>query len=326
MSILLTGSTGFVGARLVELLDGRDVFCAVRRQADLETENLVNLSSRKSIVVGNISGSTDWSSCFRLDNQIDTVIHCAARAQVMNDVQDPLFEVNVDGVENLARQAAAAGVMRFIFLSSIKVNGEVSKGSSSEGGAEPFTASDTPAPEDDYGISKHKAEAALKKVCAHTEMKYVVIRPPLVYGPGVKANFFSMLKWVSSGVPLPLGNITSNRRSLVFVDNLVDLIDACVDHPAAGNQTFLVSDDDDISTRELFIRVASALGKKSCLLDIPARWFGLVGKLLGKKNVEQRLCASLQLDITHTKNTLKWTPPLSMEEGLKQTADWYKAR
>ena len=167
---------------------------------------------------------------------------------------------------------------------------------------------------------------ALKKISAETGMEYVIIRPPLVYGPCVKANFLSMLKWVSRGVPLPLGGIKGNKRSLVFVDNLVDLIKTCIEHPAAANQTFLVSDDDDVSTRELLVRVATALGVKSRLLNIPPDWLGLAGKLLGKKGIEQRLCASLQVNIAHTKNTLNWTPPYSMEEGLKQTSDWYKTR
>lgn len=339
MNILLTGSNGFVGARVVELLDFQNVVCALRRQADPGNESFENeiaentlsenQTNNKTIAVGDMDGTTNWAPCFNPENKINTVIHCAARVHIMDDdAEDPLSafrEVNVEGAVNLARQAALAGVKRFIFLSSIKVNGEFSDAKVA-GKYQAFTLFDKPAPEDAYGISKLEAEEALKKICAETGMEYLIIRPPLVYGPGVKANFFSMLKWVSRGVPLPLGGIKGNKRSLVFVDNLVDLIKTCIEHPAAANQTFLVADDDDVSTRELLVRVAAALGLKSRLLNIPPSWLGLAGKLLGKKDIEQRLCASLQVDIAHTKSTLNWTPPYSMEEGLKQTADWYKAR
>ena len=314
MAILLTGSSGFVGSALAPKLTEDGLICAVRA-----------VSVGNKVAVGEVNSVTDWAASL---GGIETVIHCAARVHIMaDDADDPLSafrEVNVEGTVNLVRQAAEAGVKRFIFLSSIKVNGEFSDVKVA-GKSEPFTSFDTPAPEDAYGISKFEAEEALEKVCADTGMEYVIIRPPLVYGPGVKANFLSVLKWASRGVPLPLGGIRGNKRSLVFVDNLVDLIKACIEHPHAANQTFLVSDDEDVSTRELLVRVAAALGVKSRLLNVPPSWIGLAGNLLGKKDIEQRLCASLQVDIAHTKNTLNWTPPYSMEEGLKQTADWYKA-
>jgi nucleoside-diphosphate-sugar epimerase len=240
----------------------------------------------------------------------------------MNEsVSDPLQafrEVNVEGTANLAKHAAAAGVKRFIFLSSIKVNGEFS------GLGAPFISSDEPAPEDPYGVSKNEAEQALKEICAETGMEFVIIRPPLVYGPGVKANFLSMLKWLSRGVPLPLGGIRKNKRSLVYLDNLVDLIRVCIEHPNAANQSFLVSDNHDVSTYELLANTASALNAPLRLLNIPPKWLGFAGKLLGKKDIEQRLSASLQVDISHTQQMLAWEPPYSMEEGLKHTAEWFK--
>lgn len=318
MKILLSGASGFIGARCLDCLSGPYSFVSVTR--------FITTNEASNVIISKIDAGSDWHEALK---KIDTVIHCAARVHIMDDdAEDPLSafrEVNVEGTLNFARQAAAAGVKRFIFLSSIKVNGEFSDPTVA-GESQPFTSFDKPAPEDAYGISKCEAEEALKKVCVDTGMEYVIIRPPLVYGPGVKANFLSMLKWVSRGVPLPLGGINGNKRSLVFVDNLVDLIKTCIEHSAAANQTFLVSDDDDVSTRELLIRVASALGLKSRLLNIPPSWIGLAGKLLGKKDIERRLCASLQVDIAHTKNTLNWMPPYSMEEGLKQTADWYEAR
>jgi UDP-N-acetyl-alpha-D-quinovosamine dehydrogenase len=310
MKVLLTGASGFVGKGCSEAL-GRAhcVLNAVRVRSGFQHQ----------VIIPSIDAGTQWAEALVA---CDIVIHCAARVHVMNEsVSDPLQafrEVNVEGTANLARQAAAAGVKRFIFLSSIKVNGEFS------GLGAPFTSSDEPAPEDPYGVSKTEAEQALKDICAETGMEYVIIRPPLVYGPSVKANFLSMLKWVARGVPLPLGGIRNNKRSLVYVENLVDLIKVCIEHSAAANQTFLVSDDDDVSTRELLERVAKALGVKSRLLPIPLSWLGFAGKLLGKKDIEQRLSSSLQVDISHTKNTLDWQPRYSMEEGLAKTAAWYK--
>lgn len=307
--ILLTGYTGFVGAALRKIIiDTRLVLLGRKCEAGI-AHYYANFRAREDYLEA-VGG-------------VDVVIHCAARVHIMNDsAADPLYsfrEVNVEGTATLARQAAAAGVKRFVFLSSIKVNGEFSK----EGQA--FESSDQPKPEDPYAISKREAEDALKTICAATGMEFVIIRPPLIYGPNVKANFLSMLKWVFRGVPLPLGGIRNNKRSLVYVENLVDLIKLCIDHPAAANQTFLVSDDEDVSTYELLKRVALSLGVKSRLLPIPPSWLGFAGKLLGKNDIEQRLCSSLQVDISHTKNTLKWAAPYSMEEGLKQTAEWYKS-
>ena len=310
---IVTGASGFIGSALCCSLEGKKDLIKVSRLASSRQVN--------QFYIPEVTGSTDWTAPLR---GCSSLIHFAARVHVRNhksvDSLSAFREVNVEGTANLARQAAEAGLKRFIFLSSVKVNGEFSVFGA------PFSYNDAPAPEDSYGVSKQEAEQALKEVCAETGMEYVIIRPPLVYGPGVKANFLSMLKWVSLGVPLPLGCIRKNKRSLVYVENLVELIKACIEHPAAANQTFLVSDDDDVSTQELLVRAASALDVKSRLLNIPPSWLGLAVKLLGKKDIEQRLCASLQVDIAHTKNTLNWTPPFSMQEGLRKTAEWYKAR
>jgi nucleoside-diphosphate-sugar epimerase len=230
---------------------------------------------------------------------------------------DPLTEfrkVNVAGTENLARQAAKAGVKRFVFLSSIKVNGEFTEA------GQPFTADDVPAPEDPYGISKHEAERLLRQVAAETGMEVVVIRPPLVYGPGVKANFESMMRWLVRGVPLPLAAVTENRRSLVALDNLVDLIVTCLNHSAAANQIFLVSDGEDLSTVELIKRMGVALGLPSRLFYIPPKLLKFSAEIVKKPGIYRRLCGSLELDISKTRQLLGWTPPVSIDEGLRRAA------
>jgi nucleoside-diphosphate-sugar epimerase len=238
----------------------------------------------------------------------------------MNDVAtDPLAEfrrINVAGTLQLARQAAKAGVKRFVFISSIKVNGE----STTLG--QPYTAQQAPAPIDPYGVSKWEAEQQLLALATETGMEVVIIRPVLVYGPGVKANFLSMMKWLYKGVPLPLGAI-HNKRSLVALDNLVDLIVTCIDHPQAANQTFLVSDGEDLSTTELLQRMSQALGKRPRLLPVPAWMLATASTVLGKKSISQRLCGSLQVDITHTRQQLDWTPPVSVDVALRKTAQHF---
>ena len=219
--------------------------------------------------------------------------------------------VNVDGTCALARQAAEAGVRRFIFISSIKVNGE----STSLG--LPYRAEDTPAPLDFYGISKFEAEQCLSKVAAETGMEVVIIRPPLVYGPRVKGNFAGMIKLVEKRIPLPLGAI-HNKRSIVGIDNLVDLIIRCIDHPAAANQVFLAGDGEDLSTTELLRAVGKAMGKPARLIPVPAGLLQFGATLLGKKAMAQRLLGSLQVDISKTCELLDWKPPYTVEEGLRR--------
>ena len=309
-NILQTGATGFVGGAVLNRLTAErdDITAAVRKpQTDLP-------ANARKVIVPDLDVGTDWLEALEA---CSVVIHSAARVHVMNDQSaDPLAEfrkTNVDGTLNLARQAAASGVKRFIFISSIKVNGE------GTAPGKPYTAFDTPAPQDPYGVSKMEAEQGLRETAQQTGMEVVVIRPVLVYGPGVKANFRSMMNWLNKGVPLPLGAI-HNKRSLVSLDNLVDLIVTCVDHPAAANQTFLVSDGEDLSTSEMLRRMAGALGKPARLLPVPAVMLECGATLLGKRAVAQRLCGSLQVDIRHTCETLNWSPPVSVDEGFRAAA------
>ncbi|AOF87746.1 3-beta hydroxysteroid dehydrogenase/isomerase family protein [Hydrogenophaga sp. RAC07] len=244
------------------------------------------------------------------------VLHLAARVHVMDDPSaDPLTafrQTNTAGTLHLARQAAAVGVRRFVFVSSIKVNGECTAA------GQPFTATDAPAPQDPYGISKMEAEQGLRQIAAETGMEVVIIRPPLVYGPGVKANFASLMRAVQRGIPLPLASVTHNRRSFVALDNLVDVLITCVDHPAAANQTFLVSDGEDLSTTDLLRRLGHAMNKPARLFPVPPSLLQFGANLLGKGDMAQRLLGNLQVDIDHTRNTLNWTPPLSVDEGLRR--------
>ena len=310
--ILVSGATGFVGWALVQRLlaedESRRVAVAVRRGGQQWPERVLPR------VTGDLEPSTDWSLAL---GGVSAVVHCAARVHVMSDTAaDPLVEfrrVNVQGTLNLARQAAAVGARRFVFVSSIKVNGEATKP------GVPFSADDIPAPLDAYGISKMEAEQGLREIAFQTGMEVVIIRPPLVYGPGVKANFAAMMRWLRRGVPLPLGAI-HNQRSLVALDNLVDLIVTCLTHPAAANQTFLVSDGEDVSTTELLRRMGQAMGRPARLIPVPASWLKLAAAMVGKPDVAQRLCGSLQVDIEKTRRLLGWTPPLSLDEGLRRAA------
>jgi UDP-glucose 4-epimerase len=265
--------------------------------------------------VGELLPATDWGQALQ---GVDAVVHCAARVHLMqDDATDHLQafrEVNVYGTLNLANQAAQAGDRRIVFVSSIKENGEASQP------GQPFSADDVPSPLDPYGVSKLEAERGLRKIEAQTGMEVVIVRPPLVYGPGVKANFASMLRWVASGMPLPLGAI-HNARSLVALDNLVDLLVTCLKHPAAAGQTFLVSDGEDVSTTELLRCTAQAMGKKALLLPVPASLLELCATLLGKRAVAQRLCGSLQVDISKTSRLLGWIPPLTLDQGLSKAVE-----
>jgi len=309
MSILVTGANGFVGQLLIRDLLKRqyDVVGALRSQGDIHADV-------KMFAIGDINATTDWSVAL---DAINVVVHLAARVHVMNEAaSDPLAEfrrVNVDGTLNLARQAVKAGVKRFIFVSSIKVNGELTQVDKL------FTSSDIPCPQDAYGISKYEAEQGLLKLASETGLEVVIIRPPLIYGGGVKANFASMMKAVKSGFPLPLGAI-NNKRSFVYVGNLISLILKCIDHPAAANQVFLVSDGHDLSTTELLKACAQSLGVKARLLAVPQRFVEGAAKILGKESLAQRLCGNLQVDITKTRQFLDWEPQFTVEDGLKDVA------
>jgi nucleoside-diphosphate-sugar epimerase len=314
MTILVTGASGFLGSALCAryFRDGVSVRGAGRSSSQ-------RLGCVETIRIGEISSNTDWSDALL---NVQHVVHLAARAHVMNDKSsDPLAEfrrVNVEGTGRLARQAAAKGVKRFVFVSSIKVNGEFTEVD------RPFIADDVPAPEDPYGVSKHEAEQLLRQISAETGMEVVIIRPPLVYGPGVKANFGSMMRWLARGVPLPLAAVSKNRRSLVAVDNLVDLIMTCLNQPAAANQTFLVSDGEDLSIADLLKRMGMALGRPARLFYMPPALLKLGATALNKPGIYQRLCGSLQLDITKTRQLLDWIPPLSVDEGLRRAADGFR--
>lgn len=304
--ILLTGATGFIGRRLCQVLPKDKIRLMVRRRlTDKSFESFVS----------SIDRSAQYGEALR---GVDVVIHTAGRAHVMkDDSDDPLTiyrEVNTAGTINLAKQAAAHGVKRFIYLSSIKVNGEFTAVD------KPFTPNGIVAPIEPYAISKAEAEQQLRSISKETDMEIVIIRPPLVYGPAVKANFALMMKLAQRNFPLPLGAI-HNKRSFVALDNLVDLILTCIKHPDAGNKTFLVSDDHDLSTTELFQIMTRAGGNEPRLIPVPQKWLKLGGRILGKQLVIERLCGNLQVDITYTKSTLNWQPPLSVEEGIKRCFD-----
>lgn len=316
MRITLTGASGFVGGGLIApLLErGHDVTAGVRRQ-------LADLDPRiQQQQVDGLSGKQDWSTL--LEGR-DLVIHLAARVHVMDDQSsDPLTEyrkINLEGTLNLARQAAEAGVKRFIFVSSIKVNGE------GTAPGKPYTSESQPAPSDPYGISKMEAEHGLQALAKQTGMEVVVIRPVLVYGPGVQANFLNMMNWLYKGVPMPFGAI-HNQRSLVALDNLVDLIVTCSEHPAAANQVFLASDGEDLSTSNLLRRMGNALNRPARLLPIPGWLLEKGANLLGRQALAQRLCGSLQVDIRKTRELLDWTPPVSVDEALRKTAEYFLKR
>ena len=263
--------------------------------------------------VGDINGDTVWSEALA---DVSVVIHLAARVHVMNetaiDALSAYRKVNVEGTLNLAKQAAKADVKRFIFISSIKVNGEHSDLD------KPFTEEDVANPQDAYSLSKYEAEQGLLLIAEQTGMEVVIIRPPLIYGPGVKANFASMLHFVKRGIPLPFGFI-NNKRSVVYLGNLISLIIRCIDHPEAANQVFLVSDGEDLSTTQLLTGCAKALGVKARLLPVPQKLIEFFANLLGKQDMAQRLCGNLQVDISKARHLLNWTPPVSVADGLIET-------
>lgn len=307
MRFLVTGANGFVGEPLcTELFRRGHLVRAASRSAYAESDGF------ERATIGSIDGATDWSAALR---DLDVVIHLAARVHIMKDsAADPLAEfrkVNVAGTLNLARQAAAAGVKRLVFVSSVKVNGEYT----SPGQA--FTESDLPAPQDAYGVSKHEAELGLRQIAVESGIEVVIIRPPLVYGPGVKANFAALMQAVRRGWPLPLGAV-HNQRSLVALDNLVDFIVTCTSHSQAANQTFLVSDGHDLATSDLVRGLACATGVPARLVPVPILALLAGAALLGKRDAVQRLCGNLQVEIAKARDLLGWAPPVSVDEGLRR--------
>lgn len=304
--ILVTGSTGFIGSRLIPALEenGYDVIAALRKH---------DSRIKKSVQINDIGPDTDWSSAL---TGVDAIIHLAARVHIMKETcRDPLHEylrINTKGTLNLANQAARAGVKRFIFMSTVGVNGRFNPAGKA------FKEDDLPAPQNNYAISKYEAEKGLKKLSEETGMEVVIIRAPLVYGPNAKGNFAYLIKWMKKGFPLPLGSLTKNYRSFISVDNLVDFIILCIEHPKAAGQVFFVSDGEDLSTAELVRRIGSAMRIKVRLIPIPAWTLKVVDLILGKKEFSRRLCDSLRIDISKAKSILGWNPPISVDEGLKR--------
>lgn len=299
--ILITGATGFVGQQILRQLPPQTrVFGRTKPARDCH------------FFAGELSANTDYRAAL---SGVDVVIHCAARAHVMNETATNAAElykdINTHATLALAQQAADSGVKRFIFISTIKVNGETTLT------GQVFRASDIRQPLDHYGESKAKAEIGLFDIARKTGIEVVIIRPPLVYGPDVKANFATMLNLAKMNIPLPFGAI-HNKRSMVALDNLVDLIVTCIEHPNAANQIFLVSDDQDVSTTELLELMTRVAGKRPRMLPVPVAWLRLAGKVTGQKTIIDRLCGNLQVDITHTKNTLSWHPPITVEEGVRR--------
>lgn len=296
MNIYVTGASGFVGCSLIKHLNASN-HLALPLQRNFDTNSMIAIEN---------------------GIPVDCIIHLAGRAHVIdettNDIYSAYKKVNVDYTLKVAELAKLWGVKRFVFLSSIKVNGEVT--------GKPFTEHDTPAPLDAYGQTKLEAELLLKDFCQKIDMELVIIRPPLIYGPGVKANFKSLINLCKKPIPLPFGSV-SNKRSLISLESLNSFIELCCHHPAAANQTFLISDDHDVSMNELIHTIRTAMGHSSCLLPIPSAILKFAFNLLGKKNLSERLLNDLQVDTSKAKKLLGWKPVISFEEGIKQTVNEY---
>ena len=307
--ILITGSNGFIGQSLASYLrqQHHQLVYSYRTAG-----NKPAAAGKHGVAIGAIDAHTHWQAAL---SNVDCVIHLAARVHIMQEKKtDPLAafrQVNTEGTLNLARQAVAAGVTRFIYLSSIKVNGEQTFD-------QPFTADDPPAPQDPYAVSKYEAEQQLLSLAKETGLDVVIIRPPLVYGPGVKGNFSRLIKLVAKSLPLPLAGIT-NARSLVNIDNLCSLIARLISHPKAAGEVFLVSDGEDLSSSELFEQLALAQAKKSRLFYLPPLLIKWLATLLGRQAEYTRLFSSLQVDISKNKQLLDWQPEVSVRSGIKAT-------
>lgn len=309
--VLITGANGFLGQKLCTemLLQGRRVKAATRSADSL-------VAGIEPAIVGSIGGKTSWADVL---SGVDTVVHLAARVHMIHDeATDTLAEfrtVNVDGTLNLARQAVKSGVKRFLFLSTIGVNGNETHGV-------PFDELSEAAPHSDYSVSKYEAERGLQEIALNNFMEIVIIRSPLIYGPNAPGNFAKLINLISKSYPLPLGAIR-NQRSIISIYNLLDFIITCIDEPQASNQIFMVSDGEDLSTTELICRLAAALNVPTHLLPVPQKFLKACFVLLGKGSLAQQLCGSLQVDITKAVKMLDWNPPVSVNEGLRHTAEYF---
>ena len=320
MKVLVTGANGFVGQAVCQALiaNKRSVLAVTR---SLKASNLLSIKEQYAqYLYGLEADFTEISSIQPHVKDIEAVVHCAARVhQVQEQATNPLAEyrrVNTEATLQLAQTMANAGVKRFIFLSSVKVNGEFTEH------GQVFRADDLIDTQDPYGISKWEAEQGLRDIAAKTGMEVVIIRPPLVYGPGVKANFLTMMQWLQKGIPLPLGSI-HNRRSFVALPNLVDFISLCVTHPQAANQTFMISDQHDLSTTELLRGLGQALDRPARLLPVPQALLEMGLKVIGKAGIAQRLCSNLAVDASPATQLLGWKPPVTVQQGLQLTADHF---
>ncbi len=313
LRVLVTGASGFVGhAVCAEAVHrGFMVRCAVREHGEAP-------NCSETVVTGEISGTTDWGYVLP---GVSVVIHLAARVHVMrDDASNPLEEfrrVNVEATEHLARSAAANGVKRLVYVSSIKVNGE----STFDGNK--FSEADTPGPRDPYGVSKYEAEQALHRIAGEMGLEVVIVRPPLVYGPAVKGNFLQMMRVLAKGIPLPLAS-ARNLRSLVYVGNLADALITCAVQPGAAGQTYLVSDGEDVSTSALLQKLGDGMGRPARLLPCPPALLKLAGRLTGRTDQVERLLGSLQVDSDKIRSQLNWVPPYTLQQGLLETAAWYR--
>ncbi len=311
MKIVVTGATGFIGKYLCQALSEQNYeIVAVTRSA---VEAYKNITFIHKV----LAKDTDWADVLE---GVDVVIHLAGRAHVMKDASENPYQayvdINIDATKHLAEQAALSGVKRLIFLSSVKVNGEQTNSFA-------FNESAIPQPEDDYGKTKCEAESVLVNIAKETGMEVVIIRPPLVYGKGVKANFKSLIKLAQLNIPLPFGNV-ANKRSLIYLENLIDFIMLCINHPSAANQTFLVSDDEDVSTTQLIQYIKEASGKRPLLIPVPQSWLSILFKLMGKSSLSDRLLGNLQVDINKAKTLLNWKPAYSVKDGIEKTVSGFK--
>jgi nucleoside-diphosphate-sugar epimerase len=309
--VLVTGATGFVGSMLCDALTRSGYLV----RAALRTDRPVPVAIAEKVIVGDINSSTDWLQALK---GVDAVIHTAARAHVLHAARagaNMYRETNECGTQRLAGASAQANVRRFVFLSSIKVNGEETRGRA-------YSALDEARPQDEYGLSKWRAEQEVAAIAASCSMEAVTVRPPLVYGPGVRANFLRLLQWVDHGWPLPLGAVR-NTRSLVNIWNLCDFLLHVLEHPSAPNRTWMVSDGEDLSTTALIRRVGTAMGRRVRLIPVPERLLRLSAGLVGRTGELARLCGSLTVDITQSRVELGWSPRTSVDEALARTVAWY---